>query len=127
MGGVRTDDNHEVAYARSAVALAGRLAGVPMLDQVVADFRNDDRFRREAAEARAMGYGGKLCIHPGQVALANEAFVPSVADVDRARRLLAAYESATADGVAAIDFEGQMVDEPLAAQARRVIELASLG
>jgi citrate lyase subunit beta/citryl-CoA lyase len=127
LGGVRTDDNHEVAYARSAVALAGRLAGVPVLDQVVADFRNDDRFRREADEARAMGYGGKLCIHPGQVALANEAFVPSAADVDRARRLLAAYESATADGVAAIDFDGQMVDEPLAAQARRVIELASFG
>jgi citrate lyase subunit beta/citryl-CoA lyase len=126
MGGVRTDDNHEVAYARSAVALAGRLAGVPVLDQVVADFRNDDRFRREAAEARAMGYGGKLCIHPGQVALANAAFVPSAADVDRARRLLAAYESATSDGVAAIDFEGQMVDEPLAAQARRVIELGSI-
>ena len=126
MGGVRTDDNHEVAFARSAVALAGRLAGVTVLDQVVADFRNDDRFRREAAEARAMGYGGKLCIHPGQVALANEAFVPSADDVDRARRLLAAYESAATDGVAAIDFEGQMVDEPLAAQARRVIELASI-
>ncbi len=124
MGGVRTSDNQEVAFARSAVALAGRLAGVTVLDQVVADFRNDERFRREAADARAMGYGGKLCIHPGQVALANEAFVPSAEDVDRARRLLAAYESASADGVAAIDFEGQMVDEPLAAQARRVIELA---
>ena len=126
MGGVRTDDNHEVAFARSAVALAGRLAGVTVLDQVVADFRNDARFRREAREARAMGYGGKLCIHPGQVALANEAFVPSADDVDRARRLLAAYESASADGVAAIDFEGQMVDEPLAAQARRVLELATV-
>ncbi len=126
MGGVRTDTNDEVAFARSAVALAARLAGVTVLDQVVADFRNDDRFRREAAEARAMGYGGKLCIHPGQVALANEAFVPSADDVDRARRLLAAYESASADGVAAIDFEGQMVDEPLAAQARRVVQLSSM-
>lgn len=125
MGGVRTEDNHEVAFARSAVALAGRLAGVAVLDQVVADFRNDDRFRREAAEARAMGYGGKLCIHPGQVALANEAFVPSADDVERARRLLSAYESAAADGVAAIDFEGQMVDEPCAAQARRIVASAT--
>jgi citrate lyase subunit beta/citryl-CoA lyase len=123
MGGVRTDGNDEVLFARSAVALAGRLAGVPVLDQVVTDFRNDERFAREAAEARALGYAGKLCIHPGQVAIANDAFVPTVDEVDRARRLLAAYETASAVGVAAIDFEGQMVDEPLATQARRVIAL----
>ncbi|HSL58371.1 MAG TPA: CoA ester lyase, partial [Acidimicrobiales bacterium] len=117
MGGVRTAGNHEVAFARAAVALAGRLAGVPTLDQIVADFRDDDRFAREAAEARALGFAGKLCIHPGQVAIAASAFVPSADEVDRARRLLDAYERAAADGVAAIDFEGQMVDEPLAAQA----------
>ena len=121
MGGVRTESNTEVAYARQFVALAGRLAGVPVLDQVVTDFRNDERFRHEAAEARSMGYAGKLCIHPGQVAIANEAFVPSPDEIERARALLAAYEAATADGLAAIDFEGQMVDEPLAAQARRVL------
>ena len=124
MGGVRTESNAEVAYARQLVALAGRLAGVPVLDQVVTDFRNDDRFRREAAEARSMGYAGKLCIHPGQVVIANAAFVPSADEIERARALLAAYEAATADGLAAIDFEGQMVDEPLAAQARRVLALA---
>ena len=124
MGGVRTESNDEVVYARSVVALAGRLAGVPVLDQVVTDFRNDDRFTREAAAARALGYAGKLCIHPDQVAIANAAFVPSADEVDRARRLLEAYETASAAGVAAIDFEGQMVDEPLAAQARRILTLA---
>lgn len=127
MGGVRTADNHEVLMARSMVALAGRLAGVPVLDQVVTDFRNGDRFTREAGEARAIGYAGKLCIHPGQVPIANQAFVPSTDELDRARRLLDAYEAASASGVAAIDFEGQMVDEPLAAQARRVIRLGELG
>lgn len=125
MGGMRTASNLEVGYARSAVALAGRLAGVPVLDQVVTDFRDDERFVREAAEARAFGYAGKLCIHPGQVALANAAFIPSEAEVERAARLLAAYEAASSRGVAAIDFEGQMVDEPLAAQARRVLALAA--
>jgi citrate lyase subunit beta/citryl-CoA lyase len=124
MGGARTEGNAEVAYARSSVALAARLAGVPVIDQIVADFRNDARFEREAAEARALGYAGKLCIHPGQVTIANSAFVPSADEVARARRLLAAYESSATAGIAAIDFEGQMVDEPLAAQARRVIALA---
>ncbi len=84
MGGVRTDGNHEVVVARSMVAIAGRLAGVPVLDQVVTDFRNDERFVREAGEARALGYAGKLCIHPGQVPLANQAFVPGDEEVERA-------------------------------------------
>jgi len=124
MGGVRTASNAEVVYARSAVALAGRLAGVPTLDQVVTDFRNDAVFVAEAAEARAMGYRGKLCIHPDQVALANTAFLPSEEEVLHARRLLETYEAASASGIAAIDFEGQMVDEPLAARARQVIAAA---
>lgn len=125
MGGARTEGNDEVLYARSQVALAGRLAGVPLLDQVVTDFRNDARFEREIAEAKAIGYGGKLCIHPRQVALANAGFVPSEDEVDFARRLLEAYARGSAGGVGAISFEGQMVDEPLASRARQVLAAAA--
>ena len=125
MGGVRTEDNQEVLYGRSQVALAGRLAGVPTLDQVVVDFRNDAAFEREVREARALGYRGKLCIHPAQVVVANEGFVPSEEEVDFARRLLDAYARASAEGIAAIDFEGQMVDEPLAARARQILAAAA--
>ncbi len=124
MGGVRTASNAEVGHARAQVALAGRLAEVTVIDQIVADFRDDDRCRRECEEARAMGYSGKLCIHPAQVAIANEAFLPSAEEVDRARRLLAAYEEGKAGGVASIAFEGQMVDEPVAVQARRILAQA---
>lgn len=127
MGGIRTEASLEVLYARSRVALAGRLAGVTTLDQVVVDFRDDAAFSREVRQARAMGYRGKLCIHPAQVAIANRGFVPSAEEVDHARRLLAAYERATAEGVAAIDFEGQMVDEPLAARARQILATATDG
>ncbi len=125
IGGVRTPGNAEVAYARSAVALAARLARVPLLDQIVSDFRDSRRFAYEAAEARALGYSGKLCIHPNQVDLANSAWTPTEAEIDRARRLVAAYEEASARGIAAIDFEGHMVDEPLATQARRILTLAN--
>jgi len=124
MGGIRTEGNLEVLYARSQVALAGRLAGVPTLDQVVTDFRNDAAFERETREARALGFRGKLCIHPRQVPLANAGFLPSPAELDHARRLLEAYGRASASGIAAIDFEGQMVDEPLAARARQILAAA---
>jgi citrate lyase subunit beta/citryl-CoA lyase len=126
MGGVRTRSGDEVAFARSAVALAARLAGVTIVDQIVADFRDDERFREEAASARAIGYHGKLCIHPRQVELANVAFVPTAEEIEHALRLLAAYDKASAAGVAAIDFEGQMVDEPWAAHARRILALAQV-
>jgi citrate lyase subunit beta/citryl-CoA lyase len=125
MGGRRTKSNAEVLHARSEVVLAARLAGVPALDQVVTDFGDGGAFAVEAAEARNLGYHGKLCIHPAQVPLANRAFTPDAAEVDRARRLLYAFDRAAAHGVAALAFEGQMVDEPLASQARRVIALAA--
>ena len=127
MGGVRTPSNLEVQHARSVVALAGRLAGVTTLDQIVAEFTNDEAFVAEGEEARAMGYRGKLCIHPRQVPLANTAFVPSGEEVEHATRLLAAYDAASSAGVAAIEFEGQMVDEPLAARARQVLAAAEEG
>jgi citrate lyase subunit beta/citryl-CoA lyase len=122
MGGVRTLGSTEVLYARSRVALAARLAGVPAVDQVVTRLDAEDHFLADAAEGRALGYRGKLCIHPAQVGLANRSFSPSPEEVDRARRLMFAYEQAVARGEAAIAFEGQMVDEPLARHARAVIE-----
>jgi citrate lyase subunit beta/citryl-CoA lyase len=125
LGGVRTDDNAEVAVARALVGIAARLAGVPALDQVVLDFHDTSRFVSEAQEARALGYAGKICIHPAQVPLANEQFVPSAEEVDRATRLLAAFDEALAAGRAACAFEGTMVDEVVARQARAVLERAS--
>lgn len=121
LGGVRTDSNAEVATARALVGMAARLASVAALDMVTLDFRDDARYQREAAEARALGYAGKLCIHPAQVPLANEAFTPTEAEVDRAERLLAAYDRAVADGRAALAFEGEMVDEVVARRARAIL------
>ncbi|MCU1375496.1 MAG: Citrate lyase subunit beta-like protein, partial [Actinomycetia bacterium] len=119
LGGVRTAGNAEVQVARALVGMAARLAGIPALDMVTLDFGDTARFVSEATEARALGYAGKLCIHPAQVGPANEAFVPSADEVDRAQRLLAAFE---AGGGATVAFEGQMVDEVVARQARALLE-----
>ena len=122
MGGVRTDDSLEVLYARSQVALAARLAGVPVLDQVVTAFGDDERFLADAAVGRSIGYSGKLCIHPAQVPLANQCFSPSPEERDRARALLDVWDEAQARGRASVAFEGQMVDEPLARRARALLD-----
>ena len=122
MGGVRTDNGLEVLYARSQVALAARLAGVPVLDQVVTAFGDDERFLADAAVGRSIGYSGKLCIHPSQVPLANQSFSPSAEERERARALLAVWDAAQARGEASVAFEGQMVDEPLARRARALLD-----
>ncbi|HEC09898.1 MAG TPA: CoA ester lyase [Acidimicrobiales bacterium] len=124
MGGPRRPDNLEVLHARSEVALAARLGGVAALDQIVVDFSDDARFESEAALARSLGFHGKMCIHPRQVPLANDAFVPSAEEAARARALLLVYDRAVLAGKAVCVFDGQMIDEPLARQARSILELA---
>jgi len=125
MGGVRTESSTEVLYARSRVALIARISGVLALDQVVPAFGDDELFLADAAQGRALGYSGKLCIHPAQVPLAHRAFAPSLEELDRARRLIDAYDAAVARGEAVVAFDGQMVDEPLARHARAVLAAAA--
>jgi citrate lyase subunit beta / citryl-CoA lyase len=124
LGGVRRADNLEVLWPRSRVAAHAAHAGVLSADQVVTDLHDEDAFRSDAQVGRSLGFRGKLCIHPTQVAWANESFSPSAAEVERARRLVDAFDRASAEGRGAISFEGQMVDEPLARRARAVIAAA---
>jgi citrate lyase subunit beta / citryl-CoA lyase len=125
LGGQRTAEGHEVLYARSHVALVARVHGVVALDQIVPTHTDDEAFRRDAATGRSIGYGGKLCIHPRQVPLAHAAFSPSAEAVERARRLIATYEAALAEGEGVVSFEGQMVDQPMLRHARSVIAAES--
>lgn len=124
MGGVRTPEGAEVLYARSKVVLAARVAGVHALDQVVVSVRDDDAFRRDAEAAKALGYPGKLCLHPDQVRLAHEVFTPSPDEVARARRLLDAFAAAGGDSGGVVLFEGEMVDGPAVKRARDVLARA---
>ena len=121
LGGVRRTDNLEVQTARAQVAQAARLGGIPAIDMVVADFGDEERFLREAEQARALGFSGKLCIHPAQVPLADRAFRPSNQDLVWARRVADAYEEALVRGDAAISVDGAMVDEPVARRARALL------
>lgn len=126
VGGERTREGLEVLYARSFVALCASVAGIASLDGIVADYSDDDRFRGEAASARALAYSGKICVHPRQVPLANKAFTPSEEEIAHARRVLDAYDEASTQGRGAISVDGSMVDEPMVRRARAVIEAANL-
>jgi citrate lyase subunit beta / citryl-CoA lyase len=111
-----------LVVARGTVPLAAATAGVAALDRVFLSLDDEEGLRDEAIQAAAMGYRGKLAIHPRQVLAIRAAFLPSDDEIAHARELLAAAEEV---GGQAFAFRGRMVDEPLIAQARTVLALAS--
>jgi citrate lyase subunit beta/citryl-CoA lyase len=107
-------------HARSQVLLTAGAHGRAAIDSVYLDLADLDGVRAEAEDAAACGFAAKACIHPNQVPVVRAAFAPTGAELDRAARVLAAAEGAA--GVFA--FEGRMIDEPLLAQARRLLSAA---
>jgi citrate lyase subunit beta/citryl-CoA lyase len=122
MGMVWSRDEQELLPARIAVVTASRAAGIaPPLDTVWADLRDTDGFARSAARAAALGFQGKMCIHPDQIAVTNAAFSPDEATLAQARRVVAAFEQAERQGSASIQLDGQFIDYPIVQRARHVL------
>jgi citrate lyase subunit beta / citryl-CoA lyase len=109
------------------VHLAAKAAGVRSfgLLRSVADFRDAEGVTRAAKEARDFGFDGATWVHPSLVPILNAAFSPAPEEIERARKLVAAFEAAQAAGQGAFVFDGKMVDEPVVARARALLARAS--
>ena len=119
VGGSRTAAGTEVLYARSRVLLAARLGDVGAIDQAVVEIGDDDRFVADAEAGSAIGYAGKICVHPRQVRLAHDVFAPSQVAVEHARAVLQMTERS---GVGLVD--GKMTDEVHVRWARQSLQRA---
>ena len=120
-------DRHDVASVHAAmfaVRMAAGEAGIFALDGAYGDVRDADGYRREAAMARRLGFVGKSCIHPSQIALANEAFGASDDEVAAARRVVEAAREATARGHGAVLVDGRMIDAPFVERAEAILAAA---
>jgi len=122
--GIDRRDEAALAHIRLAIRLAAAEAGVPAYDGAFAAVKDPDGYLAECEAARRHGFAGKSCIHPSQIALANEAFRPKPAEIERARRVVAAADEAEAKGIGAYLVDGQMVDAPFVASARALVALA---
>ncbi len=111
-------------YARTMCAIAASAAGVDALDTVYTDIADLEGLRRECEDGVAMGFAGKISIHPSQIAVINEVFTPSTEALAEARELVAAFAEHAARGAYAFRFKGQMVDAPHLTRARKLIERA---
>lgn len=115
-------DGLEVLYARSKIVVDSAAAGRrPPFDTVYRDVRDPAGLEEECLLASTLGFGGKLCIHPGQLAVVNRVFAPSEAQLAWARRVLEAYEQGLRDGRGAVALDGKMVDMPIVRQAERLL------
>ncbi len=103
------------------ILLAGRAAGLAVLDGVFNDVKDSDGFLAECRQGREMGFDGKTLIHPGQVEGANEAFAPSEQAVDDARGLIGAWEDGAGSGV--VTYKGRMVENLHVESARRTLDV----
>ena len=108
--------------ARTVNLMASVAAGVTAYDTVYPDIKNVEGLRAEAQVARRMGYGGKIAIHPDQVAVIHEVFTPSASEIDWAKRVVATFESNPNAGVLTMD--GKMLDKPHLVLARRLLARA---
>lgn len=124
--GIARREQQAVSQAMLAVRLAAGEAGVFAYDAAFADIRDTDGFSAEAQQARRLGFIGKSCIHPSQVALANAAFQPTAAEIEDALRVVEAARKADAAGVGAYLVDGRMVDAPFVRRAEAIVAMASL-
>jgi citrate lyase subunit beta / citryl-CoA lyase len=126
--GIDRSDTSTVHHVQVQLRLAAAEAGVWAIDSAFTDVRDPDGYTREAEAARRLGYIGKSCIHPSQIALANAVFRPSEEEIAHSLRVVAAWEQATRDGLGALLVDGKMIDLPFARRAEMVVQQArSLG
>ncbi|CAN7578028.1 CoA ester lyase [Variovorax sp. LjRoot84] len=119
--GIARRDIANVHAAMFAMRLAAGEAGVFAYDSAFADVKDAEGYLAEAEMARRLGYLGKSCIHPSQVALAHQVFCPSEADIARALRVTEAAREAQARGVGAYLVDGRMVDAPFVHSAEAIV------
>jgi len=124
MGVVPTVSGTESFTARSLIVLAARAAGLQPIDTVYADVKNEEGLRESVSRAKALGFIGKGCIHPGQVPVINECFLPDKASLDKATKIVRAMQQAAKEGLGAVALGSKMIDPPVAKQAQVIVDNA---
>ena len=120
----RSKHGWELYYAREAIVLAARNAGIYCFDTVYSDVNNLDGFRQEVQFIKDLGFDGKSCIHPKQVRIVHEIYTPSQKEIEKSIRIINGAKEAEAKGSGVISVDGKMVDNPIIMRAQRCLELA---
>ncbi len=125
MQATRSRDGKEILFAKSQLLLSARAAKIQALDNVFADVNDEEAFCAETLLGKELGFDGKSVIHPSQIPLVHGIYAPSEAELEKSRRILAAYEEALANNSGVIALDGKMIDGPIVKRAERALAYAA--
>ena len=121
LGIERLDDESNLIYARSTICNSARAAGVLALDTPYFRFRDSDGLETSSLAAKRLGFKGRFAIHPDQIETINACFQPSQAEIDEARRIVTAFETAEGAGRGSTSLDGRVIDVPVVKRARALL------
>ncbi len=124
IGAQRTLAGTESFWARSQVLNGAKAAGVQPIDTVFSDVADMEGLRQSVIEAKSLGFVGKGCIHPRQIAVVHEAFAPTAPEIDRATKIVLAYEKAEREGLGVVSLGSKMIDAPVVKRALTTVAMA---
>ena len=117
-----TYPGHRFHYAMQRIVVAARAAGLRAVDGPLADYRDEEGLRQSCLIARSLGFDGKWCIHPAQIEAVNEIFSPTEREIEWSKKVVRAYEEASAAGTGAVSVDGQMIDAASIKLARNTFD-----
>ncbi|HZE26359.1 MAG TPA: aldolase/citrate lyase family protein [Terriglobales bacterium] len=124
LGVAKTAEGRESLYARTRLVNAARAAGVQAIDSVFGDVADMDGLRLWAENSRALGFEGMGCIHPAQISVIHAAFAPSPTEIEKAQRIVGAFEEAQQSGVGVVSLGSKMIDPPVVQRALKLVARA---
>ncbi|MHB8337223.1 MAG: aldolase/citrate lyase family protein [Ignavibacteriaceae bacterium] len=124
IGTQRTLEGRESFFARSMIVNAAKAAGVQAIDTVFSDVGDMEGLRASVLDAKSLGFEGKGCIHPRQIPVVHEVFAPTSDEIDKAIKIVAAFEEAKVKGIGVVSLGSKMVDAPVVKKAIRILELS---
>ncbi|MEJ5262711.1 MAG: aldolase/citrate lyase family protein [Ignavibacterium sp.] len=126
IGTQRTNEGRESIFARQMLVNAARAAGIQPIDTVFSDVADMEGLRQSVLEAKALGFEGKGCIHPRQIPVVHQAFAPTAEEIEKAKKIVLAFEEAEKKGLGVVALGSKMIDPPVVKRAQKTIDLAIL-
>ncbi|MFZ1517302.1 MAG: aldolase/citrate lyase family protein [Ignavibacteriaceae bacterium] len=124
IGTQRTNDGRESIFARQMLVNAAKAAGIQAIDTVFSDVADMEALRQSVIEAKSLGFEGKGCIHPRQIKVVHEAFAPTAEEIEKANKIVKAFEEAEKKGLGVVSLGSKMIDPPVVKRAHNTINLA---
>jgi citrate lyase subunit beta / citryl-CoA lyase len=124
LGVQRTLEGKESLYARSRLVVAAKAAGIQAIDSVFSDVADMESLKETVKVSKSLGFEGMGCIHPRQIAVIKANFAPDEAEIEKSKKILAAFSEAKKKGLGVVALGSKMIDPPVVARAERLIGLA---